>query len=299
MNEKQPESKSPRSMLEAWMESATQYWNSMTKMWEAEAEKALTTEIPKKDDKGRVQESMESALKMWRTLSSVMADPGFLESLSHGINTVPEIFMKMTQTGWGGFFQLQQQWMEKATTLGKRTEAYRFENLDQEAVSAWTEIYKEELSKFLKVPQLGLTRFYQERVSNVLDKFNLYQGAMAEFMFLLYLPMEKSFKVMQEKLEKDAKEGDLPVSPQEYYRMWIKILEGHFMTLFKSPEYTQAMSKALDAMEKFTMARQEWLNDILQAFPVATNKDMDEVYKELYQLKKKINHLEKRVNRSD
>lgn len=35
----------------------------------------------------------------------------------------------------------------------------------------------------------------------VLDRFVLFQGAMAEFLYLLYLPFEQSLRFMQEKLE--------------------------------------------------------------------------------------------------
>jgi class III poly(R)-hydroxyalkanoic acid synthase PhaE subunit len=183
--------------------------------------------------------------------------------------------------------------MEKAGTLGQKTEAYKFENIDQDAFRAWTEIYEEEFKQFLNIPQLGLTRFYQERMARLADKFNIFQGAMAEFTYLLYLPMEKSFKVMQEKLEQATKEGKFPETSQEYYRIWLRILEGHYMTLFKSPEYTSVLKKTLDATEEFVAARQEVYEDILEMFPVPTNKDMDDLYKELYRLKKRIRDLEK------
>lgn len=113
-------------------------------------------------------------------------------------------------------------------------------------------------------------------------------------MYLVYLPMEKSFKVMQEKMEELTREKQLPENSQDYYWMWLKILEGHYMTLFKSSEYTRTLSKTLDAMEDFITAKQEMLQDLLQAFPVPVQKDMDDLYKELYLLKKKVKQIEKR-----
>jgi hypothetical protein len=121
---------------------------------------------------------------------------------------------------------------------------------------------------------------------------------MAEFLYLLYLPIEKSFKVMEEKVEELAQKQTLPENSQDYYRMWIKTLEGHYMTLFKSTEYTQAMSKTINAMEDYTVARHEIVQDYLQMFPVPTNEDMDELYKEIYELKKKVKALEKRLDKT-
>ena len=293
MNEKGQEESGPETLLAAWMKSATDFWGSMSQMWTGLATPSETQTAPTKGHKGRMQESWESALKIWLTFSSAFAEPGATDNLSKGINTLPEILMKTAKTGWDACFQLQQQWLERIGRIGKSTEAYDFENLDQDTFRAWLEIYDKEFRQFLKVPQLGLTRFYQERMAGFLDKFNLFQGAMAEFMYLIYLPMEKSFKVMQEKVEELTEEGELPENSQDYYRMWLKILEGHYMTLFKSSEYTQVLGNTLNAMEEYTAARQQLIQDIMQMFQMPTNKEMDELYKEIYALKKRIKKLEK------
>ena len=93
---------------------------------------------------------------------------------------------------------------------------------------------------------------------------------------------------MGEKFQELSKEGDLSENFKDHYNMWIKILEGHYMTLFQSPEYTRTLSKALNSAEDFILARQELLDDALKTFHIPTEKDMDELYKELYLLKKKV-----------
>ena len=293
MNEKGQKGSEPETLLAAWMKSATDFWGSMAQMWPGVTGISETPNGPPKGDKGRMQESWESALRIWQTFSSTFAEPGAVDNLSMGIHALPEVLMKMTKTGWDAYFRLQQQWMERLGRIGKSTEAYKFENLDQDAFRAWLEIYDKEFRQFLKVPQLGLTRFYQERTADLIDKFNVFQGAMAEFMYLIYLPMDKTHKVMQEKVEELTKEGELLESSQDYYRMWLKILEGHYMTLFKSPEYTQVLGNTLNAMEEYTAARQQLLQDMMQMFQMPTNKEMDELYKEIYILKKRIKKLEK------
>jgi polyhydroxyalkanoate synthesis regulator phasin len=65
------------------------------------------------------------------------------------------------------------------------------------------------------------------------------------------------------------------------------------MNLFKSPEYIQVMGKALDTFEQFLQARNAITQDVLRAMAVPTQNDMDDLYKEIYLLKKKIRKLEK------
>ena len=291
MEQDQRKNSGQAPLLGAWIKSSTDFWKSMADMWSQSADTAVSPEQSKKDGKTRIQESMESALKRWETLSFVMGDPGIMDGFLKGVNALPDVFVKMMEKGWESCFQLQKQWMEKAGNVGKTTEAYKFEDLDKETLEAWRNLYQKELRHFFNVPQLGLTRVYQERAAKTVDKYNLFQGAMAEFLHILYLPAEKSIHVMQDEVAKMAENDSLPENPNQYYGMWIKILEGHTMTLFQSSEYTEVLGRTTNAMEDFLMAREEVLQDVLQTLPIPTNKDMDALYKDFYELKRKVREL--------
>jgi hypothetical protein len=186
--------------------------------------------------------------------------------------------------------------MEKAGKIGKRTEAYSFDNLDQDVFKALSDVYEKEFQQYFKIPPLGLTRFYQERFNEMLDKHNIFETMLAEFLSILYLPMEKSFKVFQEKLQQMAEEGNLPRETKESYAIWIKILEGHYISLFKSKEYTDALHQTLNKLEDFIIVKNKILEDFLQLLPVVTHKEMEELYKEFHVLKKRVKELEKQLN---
>ena len=299
MEQDQQEKTAPESLLAAWIKSAADFWMSSAKSWPEAAGASKPAAAFQTGDKGRTQESWQAGFRMWQALSSALSEPGTLDAFSKGISSLPDIVTRMAQTGWNGIFQLQQYWLERVGKIGQRGEAYQFENLDQQAFKAWSETYEKNFRQFLNIPQLGLTRLYQERVNRAADEFNLLQEAVAEFMYMLYLPMEKSLQVMQVKLEELSREGKLSENFKDYYNMWIKILEGHYMTLSKSPEYTRVLSKLLTVTEDFKMAKQEVLIDLLSNLPIPTHKDMDELCKEIYLLKKKVRALEKKVNGSE
>ena len=225
--------------------------------------------------------------------SSAMHEPETIGSVFKGTTELPQILLKVAQTGWDSFFNFQQKWLERVGKIGETTQAYTFENLDEDPFKLWLELYETEFSRFFNIPQLGLTRYYHEKMNRTIDTFNIFQAQMAKFIRLLYLPAEKSFLVLQEKLSELADQGELPEDSKAYYQMWIKILEGHYMTLFQSPEYTQAMNKTLESLSDFSAAKKETFQDLLNMFPVPTQKDVDELYREIYVLKKKIKALEK------
>ena len=102
---------------------------------------------------------------------------------------------------------------------------------------------------------------------------------------------------MQEKLEELTKSGGLPEDTRVYYQMWLKNLEGHFMKLFKSGEYNRVLGETLAAMEDYLEARNKIIQDILQSLPIPTSKEMDDLYMEVYRLKKSVRTLEKAKER--
>jgi class III poly(R)-hydroxyalkanoic acid synthase PhaE subunit len=296
MNETRQENMGAETLLATWLKTATEFWGSMARTWangpdtSAASDTAATAE---NDAAQRAQESLQSALKTWLALSSLTSDPGTLDSQLKGVHGLPEVLSRLVQSGWNGYFQLQQQWLERVARIGKTTEAYKFEKLDQNVFALWNELYEKEFRQFLHLPKLGLTRFYQERAGRAVDEFNIFQAKVAEFLHIFFLPMEKSTKVMQDKITEMAEAGELPDDTKDYYQMWIKILEGHYMTLFKSPEYADAMAQALTALEDYKMTSEKVIEDFLEMFPVPTQKDMDELYREIYLLKKKVKALEK------
>jgi len=109
------------------------------------------------------------------------------------------------------------------------------------------------------------------------------------------MPLEKSFNVFQEKLQEMAQQGNIPTTTRESYAIWLKILEGHYMSLFKSPDYTEALHRVLKHFENFMIARNEAIQDFLQMLPVVTTKDIDDLYKEFHLLKKRVKVLERRL----
>ncbi len=211
-------------------------------------------------------------------------------------NNIPEITSKLAKAGWDGYLHFQQQWLEMLGVIKDQTDPSKLENPDLESFKAWIDVYEKEFRKFLTTPQLGLTRYYQERMREVLDKFNLFQAKMSEFTYSLFRPMEDSFKVMRERVEELTRGGKLPENPKEYYQMWIKILEDYYLNWFRSSEYARIMNGTLDALEEFTGAKQKFLQGFLQTLAVPSYTDLDDLSKDLYELKRRVKELAKKID---
>ena len=241
------------------------------------------------------QAAMNAALNNWQAMAAALSSSESAEALLKGGGAMPEMLLKLGQTSFMGYVQLQQKIMERVSRLGESTEAYKFEDIDENIFRMWTEIYEKEFRHFLHVPQLGLLRTYQEKVSAATDKYAIFQASLSEFLRLLAMPFHRSMQVMQEKVTEMAEQGTLPADTKEYYNLWIKVLEGHFMTLYQNPEYVETLGRTINDLAEFTEARDAALEDILGLLPVAKQSDVDELSKDLYELKKHVRRLERKL----
>jgi len=297
MDDKERKKNGAEEMFADWMKSAADFLGGLTKMQPGWPDMfGSTADIPK----GPAQKSKkawESGTKSFQALFSSFSSPENFEGIFKGMDSVPDFMTSMTQQAWEGFLELQKQWMEKASKAGQQSKAYNFDDIDQDTFKTIREIYENEFQKFLNIPALGLNRGEQEKKNRLIDKYTLFQTSLGEFLYVFSVPFEKTSAVMQEKIEQMVEEGDVNHEFKDYYNMWVKVLEGHYMTLLKSPEYTQVMDSTIKSLVQYRNAKDDLLSDTLQKhFPVPTNRDMDELYKEIYLLKKKVKELSRKVD---
>ena len=289
MNEIKPDATD--TMMADWIKFVTDFWAGQSPV--GQQPHAAPEPASEKSGTQNAGRALEAAIRNLQAVSAVMSSPESIESLLKGAGAMPELLAKIAQNTVDGFIQLQQKWMERCGRIGETVEAYSFDRLDENMFRAWIDIYESEFQKFFSIPQLGLARGYQEKLNQALDKYHIYHSTLAEFVRVLSLPLSHSVAVMQEKLGEMAEKGALPDGSQKYYQMWIKILEGHYMKLFQSPEYNRILANTLNAISDFSASKDAVIQDMLSVLPIPSRREIDDLERELYALKKRIQALEK------
>jgi hypothetical protein len=173
--------------------------------------------------------------------------------------------------------------------MNQQHNASSSDSADQSFFDFW-----QDWKPFFNVPQLGLTRYYQEHINQSVDKCYQMQGTMAQFASLLFQPIEKSFWDTQNGLFSSGNLKDMDAKKEkEIYANWIATLEKQYMELYRSPEFVQCFNKTMESLYEFVISHRSVLEDLLQMLPVPTHRDMDGLYKEFYELKKRVRDLEK------
>lgn len=291
MDEKNEDPFGIASMTSMWINTMNSQLESMTGQWLSSQQGAKNS--GEKDSHAKTRQFMEAGLKNYKSISGALATPESITALLKGSGTTPEMLMKLAQSSLGGFLEMQQKMTERLSRMGSRAESYSFDGVDENFFQSWTETYEKEFKQFFQIPQLGLMRTYQEKANLVAHTHNVLQSTLAEFMNLLAIPFTRSLQVMQDKLGEMAESEGLPEDSKVYYNMWVKVLEGHYMTLFQTPEYTETLTRTISTLADFSAAKNAMLEDMLSNLPVAKLSDLDDMARELYELKKRVRKLEK------
>lgn len=293
--QKRDDSNQAAEMFSEMMKSATEMWGgnianmqkTMNAMFGAsQAKSAFDPNLffGKGNDNSRIFNAFFSTLNSPDRVTEMLKSP----------DQLPNFLTGVAKRTWDAYMELQRDWMERTSKAGEKAMSYQ-ELMDEDAFRIFREIYENEFSKFLNVPSLGLTRFYQERLNRVLDKYTVFQTALGEFIYKFYTPLEKASTAMQQELQELTRKGEAPSDFDGYYSRWVKVLEEHYFELLTSQEYLETLDHLVQKWLSFKSSREDLWQDILKHVPVPTNKEMDELYKDIYQMKKTIKTLTKKV----
>jgi hypothetical protein len=284
-------------LLAAWIKWTMDFWDAMAQMGPGLAGADRSGEKASGEAAVAVDPWM-SSLKLWQAFFSLLTEPGTVAAVFQGIKAPSEIILRMAQAGWGGYFYLHQQWLEGWQEDKPLAGEYGYEHLDQDIFKICSEVYENDFRQLMNLPHLGLTGHTQERLNWATEKFHQFQAAMAEFIYLVFLPVKKSLRAMRG-VGGNGRQEKPPEDFKEYYRGWLKILEGHYMTLFQSAEFTRTLSHTLNALEDFTTAKEELLAEAMTALALPCRRDLDELYREIYLLKKRMKLMAKKLDQGE
>jgi hypothetical protein len=115
-----------------------------------------------------------------------------------------------------------------------------------------------------------------------------------------YKQLSETWIDAQEKV--NAKIPSIPQDSEQleaYKRVWIDIFENDFTQLFDSEKFGQNYGKLVSAELELTKHWENMLNVTLHSMKLPTRKEIDEVYKELHDLRKRVKKLEKKESKSN
>jgi polyhydroxyalkanoate synthesis regulator phasin len=132
----------------------------------------------------------------------------------------------------------------------------------------------------------------------MLDKVTEYTIRQTELQFHLQNTMRQSMEEVGKNFSEKAKNtkdlNNLP-SAQELYNEWIKTNETLFHELFSSKEFSEAKADTMGLVMDVKGFYEKQFSKYFGHLPIVLKTDLEELHKTIYDLKKQVKDLEKKL----
>ncbi len=246
-------------------------------------------------EKHKTYRAWETSVNSYISFIKLVTTPENQQAILKNTSNYIEAIVEAAGDSMENFTEFQSQLIKSFATVGEHTKAYNLDDLDHASFESFRELYRTEFQKYFKIPKIGLPREFHERLSTLVDKSNIYFSHLVELVYLFSIPLEKTNLAMQQKVKKMLENGEFPDDYKQSYAEWIKMLEGNYMELLKSHEYTHVLNDFIGSLAAYKSVKNEVISTFVKDLQIPTNKEMDEVYKDIYIMKRKINELTRQV----
>lgn len=153
------------------------------------------------------------------------------------------------------------------------------------------------MKKLLEIPPVGLTRPHQEKINMALDKMAMFNSAATDFLHCTLLPVEEATLFTFREIAKQSASFKTPEDVQKAYGLWIKTLEKEYQDLFKTDRYKGVIARIFSSMGEFRGAYRELMLDLIQLAGLPFGREVDEMAKDMFAMKKKMKEFEAQLKK--
>ena len=160
----------------------------------------------------------------------------------------------------------------------------------------WTDIIHLMASKPQALTSIGPMRAFasnSKKVSTELIQINENLMEFNKFVTQYYKQLSETWSEAQKKV--NLKAPDVPHDTEQmesFKRIWIDIFDNDFTELFDSEKFGENYGKLVSKELELTKHWNNISNVILQSANLPSKEEIDEVYKEIHALKKRVTKLE-------
>lgn len=151
------------------------------------------------------------------------------------------------------------------------------------------------VGRVFHVPAVGKDREKVELLLRSLDDLSVYLAKNTEFEHAMYVTGLAAYETMIAAVAEKVSTGGEFKDFGEFFNLWITVNEKAYSALFRTNDYAKMQGEVLEASlnvrKHFFKLTELYLYDL----PIALRSEMDDLYKTVYELKKKVKVLEKQL----
>ncbi len=145
------------------------------------------------------------------------------------------------------------------------------------------------------VPPVGKDREKVELLLRGFDDLSVYAAKSIEYQHMMYTTGLVALEKVIERLADKVQSGEEIKQFDEFFDIWIDVSEQAYFELFKTEGFARLQAELLDAGLNVRKHYFKVMEMQLYDLPVVLRSEMDDLYKTVYDLKKKVKMLEKQL----
>jgi polyhydroxyalkanoate synthesis regulator phasin len=111
----------------------------------------------------------------------------------------------------------------------------------------------------------------------------------------MYVTGQQAMEKVMEAISKRIKEGAEIKTYDEFFRLWTEINEDEYFELFKTEEFSNIQGTMLDSALDARRHIHQLMELYLEDYPIALRSEMNDVYKTVHDLRRKVRELDKKI----
>lgn len=220
---------------------------------------------------------------------------------SEAIKLALEQAVKILELSSGSSQQFSQPWAEAAKT--GLSAATRFaEGHPESFITLFHSLFNafdSTVGRAFHVPPVGKDREKVELLLRGFDDLSVYAAKNTEYQHTMYTTGLVAVEKVIEKLAEKLKAGEEIKQFDEFFDIWIDVSEQAYFKLFQTEEFSRLQGELLDASLKARTHFFKIMEMQLYDLPVVLRSEMDDLYKTVYELNKKVKKLEKQLQEEE
>lgn len=309
---------SANPLWELWANQGLQQWQALYPENFAAVSQQVMAEVAKNamtqflNGQGQAQQLMHMVTEAWQTMLTNAASPAEWQSaltaytdqlrqqMSMALDTAK--LLENSAELWRLYYaeaqKLAQPWLSawwQTPVFMSKLNGADHAAATNEFMQLFHAAFEQTMGRALMAPSIGLTRELNEKVSKAFDLWLENQQAQTTYQLLVGEAWIDAFQALMKKLVDMAQKGETITDQRHFLRIWVDVADEVFIELFHSEAYAAAQSAYVNSNMTLRRQQRELLEVWLRQNDMPTRTDLDEAHHQIYELRKEVRALKKRV----
>ena len=157
--------------------------------------------------------------------------------------------------------------------------------------------YQQTFGNFLSSPSLGYTREFNNKLLKSFDAWTNFYKASFDYQLVLVDVWMRAFEQLM-RLASSQEKGETLQNWRQFQQVWSRVFDQAFAQTFRSENALEIQGKFLNAAMTYRLHQQQLMEVFLKMNDLPTRSEVDEIHRNVYELRKEIKSLKKALAES-